>query len=112
MESTKKIIESLIGKTESYGKIKYELLKLKALDKTSDVTSRFLSRTLLFFTLSFFVLFINIGLSFWIGELLGKVYYGFAVIAGVYGLISIVLIITHKSFIRNVKNKVIFQLSQ
>ena len=112
MPTTEKIIESLLSKTEAYGKTNLELLKLQAADKTADVSSRFLSRTMFVFTLSFFVLFINLGLSFWIGELLGKVYYGFAVIAGLYGIISIVLLIKHQAVIRKMKDRIISQLLQ
>jgi hypothetical protein len=43
-------------------------------------------------------------------ELLGKIYFGFAVVAGFYGLISIVLLFTHKLFIQKTKNRIISQL--
>lgn len=110
MLTKEKIIESLVIKVEAYGKTNFELLKLKAVDKTAEVTSKLLSRTLLLIALSFFLLFINIGLSFWIGELLGKVYFGFAVVAGFYGLVSIILVFTHSIIIRRVKDRIISQL--
>jgi hypothetical protein len=110
MPTKEEIIESLLIKAEAYGKTNYELLKLKTVDKTADVSSRILSRTFLIIALSFFALFINIGMSFWIGELLGKIYFGFAVVAGFYGLISIVLLFTHKLFIQKTKNRIISQL--
>ncbi|MCC5917785.1 MAG: hypothetical protein JJU02_10730 [Cryomorphaceae bacterium] len=110
MPTTENIIESLLNKTEVYGKTNYALLKLKAADKTADVSSRFLSRALFVFALSFFGLFINLGLSFWIGEILGKVYYGFGVIAGIYGILSIFFLITHKKFVRKIKDQFVSQL--
>lgn len=105
-----KTIESLVIKLEAYGKTNLEILKLKSVAKTADVSSRLLSRSFLLITLSFFGLFINIGLSFWLGELLGKVYYGFAVVAGFYLLLSILLMIIHRSFVRRMTNYVISQL--
>jgi hypothetical protein len=110
MPENEKFIESLLVKVEAYGKTNYELLKLKTVEKTADISSRFLSRTFLIISLSFFALFINIGLSFWIGELLGKVYIGFAVVAGFYGLLSILLALMHKFFIRKFKDRFISEL--
>jgi len=110
MLTKEKIIESLVIKVEAYSKTNFELFKLKAVDKTADISSRLLSRTLLLIAISFFALFINIGLSFWIGELLGKIYYGFAVVAGFYALVSITLLITHQIFIKKMKNYIISHL--
>lgn len=105
-----KNIESLVIKMEAYGKTNLEILKLKTVDKTADVSSRLLSRSFLLIALSFFALFINLGLSFWIGEILGKVYYGFAVVAGFYLLLSIILMVVHRLFIRRMKDYIISQL--
>ncbi len=110
MPTKEKIMESLLARVEAYSKTNYELLKLKAVDKTADVSSRFLSRVMLVIALLFFGLFINIGLSFWIGELLDEVYIGFVIVAGFYGLVSIVLFITHNAFVRRMKNRIISQL--
>ena len=110
MPTKEKIIESLLVKVEAFGKTNFELLKLKAVEKTADISARLLSRTLLLIALSFFGLFINIGLSFWIGELLGEIYYGFGVVAGFYGLICVILLLSHRIFIRKIKNYLISQL--
>jgi hypothetical protein len=37
------------------------------------------------------MLLLNFGLAFWLGEILGKVYYGFFVVAGFYCFVGIVL---------------------
>ncbi|TVQ76952.1 MAG: hypothetical protein EA358_08085 [Flavobacteriales bacterium] len=110
MPTTENFIESLLNKTENYGKTHYTILKLKAANKTADVSSRFLSRSLLVMALSFFALFINIGLSFWLGEILGKVYYGFGVIAGFYAVLSIIFLTMHRSFVKKMKDQFIAQL--
>ncbi|MEX1002615.1 MAG: hypothetical protein WDZ35_10915 [Crocinitomicaceae bacterium] len=110
MPTKEQIITSLLIKVEAYSKTNYELLKLKTVDKTANIASRLLSRMLLLIALSFFGLFINIGLSFWVGELLGEVYYGFAVVAGFYALISIALLFTHQRFIRKIKDRIISHL--
>jgi hypothetical protein len=48
MEENKKLIESLLEKATEYGKTSFELVKLKALDKTSDVVSSFIPHSVVF----------------------------------------------------------------
>lgn len=110
MQSNEQTIEAVVIKIEAYVKTNLELVKLQAVDKTTDITSKLISRTLFFIAFSFFALFINIGLSFWLGEILGKDYYGFAIVAGFYLLLSIVLMMTHHSIIYKIKNYFINQL--
>ncbi len=110
MQSNEQTIEAVVIKIEAYVKTNLELVKLQAVDKTADITSKLISRTLFFTAFSFFALFINIGLSFWLGDLLGKNYYGFAIVAGFYLLLSIILMISHRSIIFKIKNYFINQL--
>ena len=91
MEDNAKLIESLLERVAEYGKTTYELVKLKALDKTSDVVSSFIPHSVVFVLIALFMLFVNLGLSFWLGEILGKTFYGFFVVASFYGLIGIVI---------------------
>jgi fatty acid desaturase len=91
MEDNTKLIESLLEKASEYGKASYELVKLKALDKTSDAVSSFIPHSVVFFLVVSFLLFVNLGLAFWLGEILGKTYFGFFVVAAFYGILVIVL---------------------
>ena len=91
MEDNTKLFESLLERATEYGKTSYELVKLKALDKTSDVVSSFIPNTVVFVIIASFMLFFSLGLSFWLGEILGKIYYGFYVAAAFYGIIGLVL---------------------
>jgi hypothetical protein len=110
MQSKEQTIEAVVIKIEAYVKTNLELVKLHAVDKSADIASKLISRTIFFIAFSFFALFINIGLSFWLGEILGKDYYGFAIIAGFYLLLSIVLMILHRPIIYKIKNYFINQL--
>lgn len=58
MEDNAKMIESLLEKEIDYGKTSYELGKLKALDKTSDVVSLFMPHSVVFFLVASFGQFI------------------------------------------------------
>jgi hypothetical protein len=91
MEDNAKLIESLLEKAAEYGKSSYELVKLKALDKTSDAVSSFIPHSVVFVIIAVFILFLNLGLAFWLGEILGKTFFGFFAVAAFYGVTGIVL---------------------
>lgn len=103
MDNNTKLIESLIEKAVDFGKTSFELGKLKALDKTSDAVSSIIPHSLVFVLIMLFFLFINLGLAFWVGEILGKIYFGFFVVAGFYVLAGI---ITHFLLHRWIKNRI------
>jgi hypothetical protein len=91
MEDNTKLIESLLEKATDYGKTSFELLKLRTLDKTSDVVSSLIPHSVVFVLMASFMFFFNMGLAFWIGEILGKTFYGFFVVAAFYGILGIVM---------------------
>jgi hypothetical protein len=93
MENKTTTIEMLFDKAEDYTKTTIELVKLNAVDTTADVLSSLLSRLAVSIVFVTFVLFVNIGLSLWLGELLGKEYYGFFIVSTAYLLLSVVLYI-------------------
>ncbi len=91
MNNNDSTIETLFDKAENYGKTTIELLKLKAIDKSADVAATFVVQIAFFIIIVLFVITLNIGLALWIGELLGKSYFGFFAIAGFYALIAILV---------------------
>jgi hypothetical protein len=90
MENKTNIYETLLESATDYGKTSFELVKLKALDKTADVISSFIPQTVVFVLIGSFLFFISIGLALWIGKLLGNIYFGFFIVAAFYGLTAIV----------------------
>jgi len=103
-----KLIESLLERAADYGKTTFELVRLKALDKTSDVISSFIPHSFVFVLIALFMFFFNLGLSFWLGEILGKTFYGFFVVAAFYGIIGIVVhLFMHKWLKKLVCNYII-----
>jgi len=91
METVKTFIEPLLHKAEAYSKTSFEIVKLKALDKTATVVSTLISRLAVAVLIMFFVLALNIALALWLGDLLGKSYYGFLIIAAFYGIAAIIV---------------------
>ena len=84
-------IETLLESTVDYGKTSYELVKLKTIFKSSDVVSSLIPHAIVFLILMSFLLFLNLGVAFWLGEIFGNKFYGFFVVAAFYGIIGIVV---------------------
>jgi hypothetical protein len=91
IEEDPKLFDELFEKATDYGKTSYELIKLKTLDKTADVGSSLILHSIILIFLTSFLLFVNLGLAFWLGEILGKIYWGFFIMAGFYCLVGIVV---------------------
>jgi|ERR1035437_2459896 hypothetical protein len=91
MNDNEKLIESLLERTVEYGKTSFELVKLKTLDKTSEVVSSFIPHSIVFFFIASLLFFFNLGLAFWLGEIMGNNSYGFFVVAAFYGVLGLVI---------------------
>src|SRR5450759_310816 len=91
MEENTRLLESLLESASEYGKTSLELVKLKALDKTTDIVSSLVPNTIVIVVIATFFLFLNLGLAFWLGELPGRIFYGSFVVAGFYILTGIII---------------------
>lgn len=100
MESTKNNFEELLESIESYLKTTYELSKLKLLEATAHVISALVSRLIVILMFSLFILVLNIGIALWLGEILGKIYYGFFVVAGFYFVAGVLFNAFRNSWIK------------
>jgi len=91
MEDNSNLFESLLDRATEYGKTSFELVKLKALDKTTDIVSSLIPFSVVLILITTFLLFLNLGIAFWLGELLGKIFYGFFAVAAFYILTGILI---------------------
>jgi hypothetical protein len=91
METPANIVEQLYERVEAYGKTTVELSKLKAVETSTRVVTSLISRISVIIMISLFALVLNIGVALWLGELLGKSYYGFFIIAVFYLVLGIIL---------------------
>ncbi|MDD2797292.1 MAG: hypothetical protein PHV20_01740 [Bacteroidales bacterium] len=111
MEPNAKIIETLLERAAEYGKTTYELSKLKALEKSSDLISTIIPHILVVGLTASFLLFLNIGLSLWLGEIIGKIYLGFFFVSLSYMIVALSMhFLFHKSIKRFVSNFFIKQI--
>jgi hypothetical protein len=91
MEENANLLELLLERATDYGKTSIELVKLKALDKTADLVSSIIPVSVFILLISAFLLFLNLGIALWLGELLGKIFYGFFIVAGFYILTGLII---------------------
>jgi hypothetical protein len=91
---------NLYEKAENYTKTSLELLKLKTVSAVADVVSTLTSRIAVGAVVAFFTLFLNIGISLWIGKETGEYYYGFFIVALFYLIVAIVMNKTQHKLIK------------
>jgi hypothetical protein len=111
MEEKAHLIEVLVEKATEYGKTTLALAKLKVLDKTSTIVSSLIPYSILIVFSGFCLLFLSLGLSILLGEILGIPSLGYLIVGGFYGLVGAFLryILHHriKTYIYNYILKVV-----
>lgn len=83
-------MEALFEKAGNYLETRLDLFKLKATQQSSGIMSSMISSMILVLIITNIVLMINIGLALLLGEMLGKSYYGFFLLGGVYCLAGLI----------------------
>lgn len=91
METPADSIESLFERAETYARTTYELSKLKLLETTNIVITSIIARLSTILMVAMFSFILSIAIALWLGDILGKAYYGFLIVAGFYLLAGIVL---------------------
>ena len=102
MEIFQNIFEPLLKKIEQYVKTSLKLYKLKSIDKITALFADLIFQCVALLVFSVFVIFLNIAISLWLGEILGQMYFGFLSVALLYGLIWIFVLI----FKKTLKNRI------
>jgi len=96
MEDKATIAESVLEHAKEYAKANMELAKLEAINKGSEFASTAISYILAVATLVMCGLILNVAVALLIGDLLGKLYLGFFIVAGFYMLLSFIMFVGHK----------------
>lgn len=111
MENKPSNVEELFYKLKDYGDTRLDLFKLKSINKASGILSSLITSVILLVLLALVVLCITIGAALLIGVLLGKTYYGFFIIAGVYIIVGLVLFSSRDKMLKTpVSNRLIKEL--
>jgi fatty acid desaturase len=91
MEDNTDLLETLLERASEYGKTSFELVRLKTLEKATDIVSSLVPQSIAIMLIVSFILFLNLGIALWLGDILGKLFWGFFVIAAFYILAGIVI---------------------
>jgi hypothetical protein len=83
--------DRLYSKVETLGISSFELAKLKSIEASSSVATSLISVLSVTVMVVFFVTVLNIGVALWLGDLLGKLYYGFFILSGFYFIVGLIL---------------------
>lgn len=104
-------MEGLSDSVKQYIQLNYEIVKLEATKKTSEIGSLVLSMVILGITFSLFAFALSMGVGFYLSALLGDSFSGFGIIAGFYLLITIILLIgREKLIVKPLRNSIIKNL--
>lgn len=95
-----KSVDVLFEKAKKYTETSTELFALNTVDKTADVLSSLTSRVIIVIVFTMFTLFVNVGLSLYIGSLLNEYYLGFLVVSAFYLILAMVLYSFKDKFIK------------
>ena len=85
------VIDTLFEKTKDYVETRADLFKLKAIKKTAEVGSSIVSNVIVAVVFSSFFIFLNVALGLWLGDLTGRNYIGFFIVAAFYLIVGIII---------------------
>ncbi|MGD0581457.1 MAG: hypothetical protein ABR974_00775 [Bacteroidales bacterium] len=91
MDEILKSLDLLFEKAVTYSKTGIDLARLRSVEKISDVASSLVTNSAVFILIVSFMFFLSLGLAFWLGDILGKTFYGLLIVAGFYGICGFVL---------------------
>ena len=111
MEKSFAHLEELAGSVKEYIHTRIELVKLQAAEKTSSVIANMVAGLVAAMIFLLVALLLSVALSLLIGAAIGKMWAGFAIVAGFYLLIGIIVWMARGKLIRiPVMNALIRQL--
>ncbi|MGB4843172.1 MAG: phage holin family protein [Ferruginibacter sp.] len=101
-------IEELTTNLKRYANTSYELIKLEATEKTSVMGAGLISGILVAYAGLLFVLFLSLGLSFYLSHLVGNSYAGFLIVGGFFLLLALILFMGRKKLVdKPIRNLII-----
>lgn len=86
-----KTFEILLDKVIDFTKTSLELFKLKLLAKFIDIVSSIIPNLTILLLVAVFLFFLNLGIAFFLGEALGKIYLGFLILSVFYLIVALAI---------------------
>ena len=100
MESFVTNKDELFNKIEKYANTSVHLLKLNAVEKSADILASLSYRIVLVLVVALFTLFVNVGISMYIGTLLHEYYLGFFIVSTFYLIMAVIIFIFRNKFLK------------
>lgn len=101
-------IEDLTKSLKTYIHTNIELIKLEGTERVSVIGSSLISLLIVGTSVFIFILFLSIGAGFYLSNCYDDNFTGFAIVAGFYFILSLLLIICRKKFIESpIRDKII-----
>jgi len=92
-------LKSLLKEIEEYLELKYDIARLDIIEKIVVLFSVFYSVMIFMILVPGIFLFLSFALSYYLGLIFGGYHWGFLIVGGIYGVLTILLIIFRKSLI-------------
>lgn len=106
MEDQSKI-QQIFHHVENYISTTIELYKLKAYQKVAQIATTVITSVLMGFFGVLFLIFVSIGLAVYLGEVMGRMHYGFMIVAGIYLVLAIIVYALSKKVLKDKFNTMI-----
>ncbi len=104
-------MEELFEKLKDYADTRFNLFRLKGINKASGMMSSAITTVVLSVFFILVIVCITIGVALIIGEWTGKLYYGFFIVAGIYLIIGLVFYSMRDKWIKTpVSNKLLKEI--
>jgi hypothetical protein len=100
-------IEILFEKIEEQANTKINLIKLKTVKKIANSSSIMVYHILMIAILSLAIITLTVGVSLWLGEIVGENYYGFLIVSAFYLMLTFIIFSMRHIVKRIAINKII-----
>jgi hypothetical protein len=94
-------IDILLSDAGDFIETKAVLWKLKTIESLADVSGELVAGLAMIVLASFVIILVSIGVALWVGEILGKSYYGFFIVGGFYGVIALIILVQRGRWLKD-----------
>jgi hypothetical protein len=110
-DEPKSKLESTLEHLKEYITTSVDILKLKAADKAASMLSSIVSAVVTAALLLFALVFLSIGVAWYLSSRLQNPFYGFFIVGGVYLFLGVIMVAARKSLVETpMSNAIIKQL--
>lgn len=102
-------VKDLFEEVKDYADLRLQIAELEIANKSSVLASSLMTMLTMTLLAFLFILILTIGISLWIGEMLGSWYLGFLFIAGIYLFAGLIMYAFRNRLIRKPFNNIIIR---